>query len=88
MSAPTNVLFLDGIGCNPAGFKPRFIAGLGYRVTAPNLPDLDFSASVEIADRAAHAFILHLHDPLVRLKAPHHRDEIGHLGNGAGVSSF
>jgi hypothetical protein len=46
------VLFLDGIGCNPDGFKPRFIAGLGYRVTAPLLPDLDFTAAVAIADQA------------------------------------
>jgi hypothetical protein len=46
------VLFLDGIGCNPGGYKPRFIAGLGYRVTAPQLPDLDFPAAVAIADQA------------------------------------
>lgn len=46
------VLFLDGIGCNPAGYKPRFIASLGYRVTAPQLPDLDFMASIEAANRA------------------------------------
>jgi hypothetical protein len=26
-----HVLFLDGIGCNPDGYKPRFIAGLGDR---------------------------------------------------------
>ena len=52
MPAPKSVLFLDGLGCNPAGYKPRFIAGLGYRVVAPQLPDLDFAAAVEVADRA------------------------------------
>ena len=46
------VLFLDGIGCNPGGYKPQFIAGLGYQVTAPQLPDLDFSAAVAVADKA------------------------------------
>jgi len=44
-------LFLDGIGCNPDGYKPRFIAGLGYRVTAPQIPDLDFPAAVAVADQ-------------------------------------
>ena len=48
-----SVLFLDGIGCNPTGFKPRFITGLGYCVTTPMLPDLDFPAAVAAADRAA-----------------------------------
>lgn len=47
-----HVLFLDGIGCNPVGFKPRFIAGLGYRVTAPQLPDLNFPEAVAVADKA------------------------------------
>jgi hypothetical protein len=47
-----SVLFLDGIGCNPAGFKPRFLADLGYRMTAPELPDLDFSQALAIADSA------------------------------------
>jgi hypothetical protein len=46
------VLFLDGLGCNPEGFKPRYLASLGYRVTAPQLPDLDFPAAVEVANRA------------------------------------
>jgi hypothetical protein len=50
-----HVLFLDGIGCNPEGYKPRFIAGLGYRVTAPQLPDLDFPAAVAVADQAVAA---------------------------------
>mgnify|MGYP000866744252 CR=1 FL=1 len=44
------MVFLDGIGCNPTGSKPRFIARLGYRVTAPLLSDLDFQ--VAEADRA------------------------------------
>lgn len=52
MDAATDVLFLDGLGCNPTGFKPRFIAGLGYRLEAPLLPDLDFSAAVAVADQA------------------------------------
>lgn len=52
MGEPVRVVFLDGLGCNPDGFKPRFIAGLGYRVTAPLLPDLDFPAAVAEADRA------------------------------------
>ncbi|NBO93367.1 MAG: alpha/beta hydrolase [Planctomycetia bacterium] len=47
-----HVLFLDGIGCNPDGFKPRFLQGLGYRVTAPLLPDRDFAAAVAISDEA------------------------------------
>lgn len=47
-----HVLFLDGLGCNPDGFKPRFLASLGYRVTAPLLPDLDFPASVGMASQA------------------------------------
>lgn len=48
------VLFLDGMGCNPEGFKPTFIRGLGYHVTAPMLPDLDFPQSVAIAEQAFH----------------------------------
>lgn len=52
MATPKRVLFLDGIGCNPEGFKPKFIAGLGYQVVAPFLPDLDFPASVAIANHA------------------------------------
>lgn len=51
MSDAVRVVFLDGLGCNPTGFKPRFIAGLGYHLTAPLLPDLDFSAAVAEADR-------------------------------------
>ena len=47
-----HVLFLDGIGCNPSGFKPRFLRELGYQVTVPELPDLDFPAAVALADRA------------------------------------
>lgn len=46
------VLFLDGIGCNPDGFKPRFIRECGYHVTVPQLPDLDFAASVAMANHA------------------------------------
>ena len=52
---PTNrkrVLFLDGIGCNPEGFKVRFLRGLGYDVVAPMLPDRDFPGSVAIAEAA------------------------------------
>lgn len=52
MGGTSGVVFLDGLGCNPDGFKPRFLAGLGYRVTAPLLPDLDFPAAVAEADRA------------------------------------
>lgn len=46
------VLFLDGMGCNPTGFKPRFIAGLGYHITAPQLPEFDFPAALEMANDA------------------------------------
>jgi len=46
------LLFLDGIGCNPSGFKPRFLGEIGYRVIVPMLPDLDFPTSVAIAARA------------------------------------
>lgn len=46
------VLFLDGLGCNPNGYKPRYIAGLGYRVVTPQLPELDLPAAVEVADEA------------------------------------
>lgn len=52
MSKVIDILYLDGLGCNPDGFKPRFITGLGYRVTVPLLPDLDFPAAVAEADRA------------------------------------
>jgi hypothetical protein len=55
VATQTRVLFLDGIGCNPTGYKPRFIAGLGYQVTAPMLPDLDFPAAVALADQAVTA---------------------------------
>ena len=50
-NTPHRLLFLDGIGCNPDGFKPRFLRGLGYQVEAPLLPDLDFLQSVSIAER-------------------------------------
>lgn len=50
--SPHRVLFLDGMGCNPEGFKPTFIRGLGYEVTAPMLPDLDFPGSVTVAEQA------------------------------------
>jgi hypothetical protein len=52
---PTNrkrVLFLDGLGCNPDGFKVRYLRGLGYDVVAPMLPDRDFPGSVAIAEAA------------------------------------
>lgn len=46
------VLFLDGMGCNPEGFKPTFLRGLGYQVHAPLLPDLDFPRAVAVAEQA------------------------------------
>ena len=46
------ILFLDGIGCNPDGLKPRFIRDCGYRVSTPQLPDLDFAAAVDMANQA------------------------------------
>lgn len=53
---PKKVLFLDGIGCNPTGFKPRFIRDLGYEVAAPMLPDRDLAAAVMIAETACAEF--------------------------------
>ena len=50
------VLFLDGIGCNPRGYKPRYIRGLGYEVLAPMLPDADFAGAVRTAAEAARQF--------------------------------
>jgi fermentation-respiration switch protein FrsA (DUF1100 family) len=51
------VLFLDGLGANPAGFKPTFLRGQGFEVLYPVLPDNDFTASVHIAQKvwAEHA---------------------------------
>lgn len=46
------VLFLDGIGSNPDGFKPRFIGECGFHVTTQHLHDLDFIASVTMAEHA------------------------------------
>ena len=60
MNESKRVLFLDGMGCNPEGFKPRYIASLGYSVLAPQLPDLDFPASIEVANRAVETFSPHV----------------------------
>jgi hypothetical protein len=51
-SGPVRVLFLDGLGCNPVGFKPTWMRKLGYDVTAPQLPDLDFPSAVRIAEQS------------------------------------
>ncbi len=50
------VLYLDGLGCNPEGFKPRYIRSLGYDVLAPMLPDLDFPASECVAAQALQTY--------------------------------
>lgn len=54
---PKRVLFLDGLGFNPSGFKPRFMSQLGYDVTAPMLSDQDFEAAVQDAERAMAACV-------------------------------
>ena len=46
------ILFLDGLGSNPSGFKPAFLRGQGCDVVYPVLPDKDFDASVRIAHEA------------------------------------
>ncbi len=55
-SAPKRVLFLDGLGCNPSGFKPTYLRGLGYEVAAPMLSDRDFPAAVRAGDDAMQSF--------------------------------
>lgn len=53
---PGRLLFLDGLGCNPEGFKPRFLRWLGYDVFAPLLNDRDFDDSLRIAEAALREF--------------------------------
>lgn len=46
------VLFLHGWGSGPEGKKPSFLRSHGLRVITPILPDHDFEASRDIAQRA------------------------------------
>ena len=46
------ILFLDGLGSNPGGFKPTFLREQGFEVVYPVLPELDFEAAVAVARRA------------------------------------
>jgi pimeloyl-ACP methyl ester carboxylesterase len=46
------ILFLDGLGSNPSGFKPTFLRERGFEVIYPVLPDRDFEESVRIAQQA------------------------------------
>ncbi len=57
ISARVALLRFDGLLRNPEGFKPRFIGGLGYRVAAPQLPDLDFPTTVAVADETSAASV-------------------------------
>lgn len=52
------LLYLHGLGSGPDGFKPTWLREAGYEVIAPELPDDDIAASVQIARRSfeAHAF--------------------------------
>jgi hypothetical protein len=45
------VLFLHGWGSGPSGKKPSFLRSHGLQVIAPELPDHDFTASLEVAQQ-------------------------------------
>ncbi len=57
MNHAKRILFLDGIGCNPEGYKPTYLRGLGYEVAAPMLPDTDFARAVATAEEAFRTFL-------------------------------
>jgi len=46
------ILFLDGLGSNPSGFKPAFLRGQGFEVVYPVLSDRDFQEAVRVARQA------------------------------------
>jgi len=46
------ILFLDGLGSNPSGFKPAFLRSQGFEVVYPVLSDRDFQEAVRVARQA------------------------------------
>ncbi len=46
------ILFLDGLGSNPTGLKPKFLRDHGFEVLYPILPEWDFEDAVRIAQEA------------------------------------
>jgi alpha-beta hydrolase superfamily lysophospholipase len=51
-TTPMRILFLHGFGSDPNGIRPTFLAGQGYEVIHPALPDHDFAESVRVARQA------------------------------------